>query len=408
MIKHALMNLISAGLLRANPFLITIYTANNFSKSEFGEFSFFQSTSAVIAFVCLAGVSSTIIKKTSELKDEIFLNEIFKPTLIGLSFFYSLIISVLVLFVLLLLEYVGLINGENLIPLVLIAFFSINSGFNSGFILGAKNYFILCKASFLVSIFTFFSISFNDYFSLGLNPTYILVSYYIGYSVILFYLNDSYKFLCSVARMDIKIVKDIFSFGLPIFLSGLLYLPVIWVMISHLNIEYGLEMVAEFNPSYQLYIIMTFISSTISQVMLQKFSGKEINGLTKPLAIMFSIMMVVSIVIYYFGLDLLMLFGKEYVSTKQVFNYFIITGVISSLCFVSGNFIVSKFSGWYSFILNLIWSFSALLIYFNCLKSLAASAIPVSLLFAYLILFISTIIIVAMKNEKKCAFNMFR
>lgn len=400
MIKHALLNLISAGLLRGNPFLITIYVANKFSKLEFGEFSFFQSTSSVIAFLCLAGISSTIIKKTAELNDDVFINNVFKPTLIGLSFFYSLIISIFAFFILLLLGDFGFVRNETIIPLVLIAFFSINSGFNSGFLLGRKNYIILCKAAVIVSFFTLVLILTDSYLYIKINPAYILVFYYIGYSVILLYLNKFYRLSCSMARVDIAVVKDIFSFGLPIFLSGLLYLPVIWVMISYLNIEYGFEGVAEFNPSYQLYIIMTFISSTISQVMLQKFSGKEINGLTKPLIIMFSLMVVVSLVIYYIGPYLLMIFGKEYVSTKQIFNCFIVTGIISSLCFVSGNFIVSKFSGWYSFFLNLIWSVSALSVYFKCHKSLAALAIPVSLLSAYLILFISTIILVKMKNEK--------
>lgn len=377
-----------------------ILCAHLLGKVEYGEFGMIRSTINMFVAVGIAGMGLTATKYISEFRkyDKEHIGSIYILTN-GFALLMGGVIAVLILVAA---PYLAehtlkashLVNDLRLGAVLL--FVSILNGAQNGTLAGFEN---------------FRSIALNTLWGSIAEAIFMLLGAWlwgVSGAILGFGCGFAVLFLCnrlsirqimrhegistsysSFRRADLSLL---YTFSLPAALSSLMVAPTFWVMRSILVRHSGFEELAMFEAADQWKVIILFIPSAVSQIVLPILSGTASEGGNKfwkvlklNLYLNGGVAFVLALGVSLFSPWIMRMYGSGF-TDYRILIYLAASTIFTALATVVGLSISSRAKMWIGFSFNLLWAlmvigFSYLFVH----QGFGSEGIALALLCAYAI-----------------------
>lgn len=354
---------------RALLMLSSVIISRILGQELFGQFSMINSTVTLFVTFSAMGISATLTRYVALYRSDI--KKI--GELIGsLSLVVSLMALVMSIFMFLFSSNLSvLVSGTSILG----SYFKITSvtifvsaigSIQHSILLGMEKYRITARVE-IIRCFIYVLVAFFLTRKYGLNGAIIslLVSEVIkllmmSYENKKFYKQSSIRYRI---KFDSEIIKIIYMFTIPSFLSSLLVLPVNWINNSILARSMGFSELAIFSIALQWMTIVTYIPAQMSQVKpiyTDLFSKRKFDSLKKMFLniTMFTAGLSIPIIIIMisFSGTILDFYGEGYNKGSLTFSLLMIVAFLIILQAQVGTILESIGKVWYGLVLNSIWS----------------------------------------------------
>lgn len=358
----------------------SIICAHILTKQEYGEFGMVRSTISMFVVFGAAGLGLTATKFISEYKEK-HKERIASIYLLtnGFAVMTGLIVTVAILAMAPFLAehtlHAPYLESSIRVGAVLL-FITIITGAQGGALAGVED---------------FKSIALNTLIGSVAESCFMLLGAYywgvlgavLGYGVgfIALYIANYMSIRRDFGRLGVVIKKSSFNkedlhllykFSLPAALCTIVFSPTIWVVKTILANDCGFDELAIFEAADQWKIMILFIPSAVSQVVLPILSsivGVDSSKFWKILKINLylnaGIALLMAIVVSALSPFIMTMYGKAYVSDYWVLVILAASTVFSSMANVVGLAISSWSKMWVGFLFNCVWAI--MVIGFSCL-----------------------------------------
>lgn len=393
-----------------------IFCARILDKDEYGEFGMVRSTINMFIVFGVAGLGLTATKYISEYKEwqKERVSSIYLLTN-GFAFVTGLAVAIIIIvFAPELanntLHSPQLINDIRIGALLL--FVSVINAAQTGTLSGLENFKGIALNTLKGSIAEAIGMLLGAYYW---GVTGAILGYGIGFIVL--YVTNHFSIRQSLKERDISIhwssfqKKDLellYKFSLPAALSSIMVMPVFWIVRSMLVRANGFGELAIYEAADQWKVIILFIPSAVSQIVLPILSSIvhiDRNKFWKVVVINIgvnaSIALVLAIIVSLLGNSIMGLYGDDYDNVTPLV-YLSLSTIFTSISSVIGLTIASKAKMWVGFSFNLVWAVMLICFsYFFLRLNMGASGIALAILCAYVIHALAqfTYLMFSLKND---------
>lgn len=349
----------------------SIICAHILTKQEYGEFGMVRSTISMFVVFGTAGLGLTATKFISEYKEK-HKERIASIYLLtnGFAIITGLIVTVLVL---VLAPYLAdnTLNAPHLVSSIrvgaILLFITIINGAQGGTLAGVEDFKAIAINTLIGSVAESAFMLLGAYYMGVLGA---VLGYGVGF--IALYVANYISIRKDLNKIGVRVVissfnkKDLsllYKFSLPAALCSIVVSPTIWIVKTFLAKESGFGELAIFEAADQWKIMILFIPTAVSQVVLPILSsiiGVDKSKFWKVLNINLylnaGIALVMAIVISCLSPFIMQLYGKAYVSDYWVLIILAVSTIFSSMANVIGLAISSRSKMWTGFLFNCLWA----------------------------------------------------
>lgn len=378
----------------------SIVCAHILVKAEYGEFGMVRSTINMFVVFGAAGLGATATKYISEYreyqKDRV--GSIYKLT----SNFAFLTGAIVSLSVLLLADYLAAntLNAPYLAPSIkvgaLLLFVTVINGAQQGTLSGFENFKAIAIntliGSITESVFMLVGAYLYGVFGaiLGFGTGFVALYITNRYAIIKTLNENEIKF--NAIHVDRKDWTLLYKFSLPAALSSMLVGPAYWVARTLLVRNSGFEELAIFEAAEQWRVIILFIPSAVSSIVLpilSSLSTDDTNRFWKVLKFNLlgnaTIAAIIALIVCLFSGFIMNLYGEHF-NDKLPLILSAVSTVFSTMASVVGSSIYSRAKVWNGFCFNILWSIMFVGgTYVFVIKGFGASGLSLALLLSYLV-----------------------
>ena len=400
-LKGAFWSFTGTALAKLIVLLGGILCARILGKVEYGEFGMIRSTISMFVALGTVGLGLTATKYISEYRE---CNKSRISSIFILTSVFSVITGILVTFIILLLApYLAekslhapyLINEIRFGAILL--FFTVIDAVQTGILAGFEDFRSIAINTFISNVGEVILMLIAAYFY---NVIGAIIGFGLGY-VILFFLNiNSIKKNIQRDRLQIEMksisMQDLgilYRFSIPATLSSLMVAPAFWFVRSLLVRQGGFSEMGLYEVADQGKIIILFIPSAISQIVLPILSNivgkKDSDSFWNVLKYNIYLNVVVSFVLVMFVVlasnYILEFYGTEFSDNRPIIILAFST-IFTSISCVVGLAISSKAKMWIGFFFNAFWA--CMLIMFSYIflhNDLGAVGLSLAVLCSYMI-----------------------
>lgn len=378
-----------------------IVCAHILTKEEYGEFNMVRSTVNMFVIFGSAGLGVTATKYVSEYKVS-QTNKIPRICYITRLFGYftgslfTIAIIILAPFVATNILHSADLSLSLKIGAILL-FFSIVNGVQNGIISGFENFKAIAINTLAGSIFESIFMLLGAYF---LNIEGAILGFGLGFIVIYVTnrksINKLFKKYGLEQRTERHLNHDdwkiLFSYSLPAALSSLLIAPTFWLVRTLLVRRCGFEELAVYEAADQWKVIILFIPTAISQIVLPLLSSltEEKNGMFKNaleinILVIGFVSIIISLIVIIASPFIMNLYGSQF-NDYTPLRVLALSTIFSAIANILEMTAYSKGKMWQCFIINIVWAigmiaFTQVFLY----KGMGASALSYAVLFAYIL-----------------------
>lgn len=202
--------------------------------------------------------------------------------------------------------------------------------------------------------------------------------------------------------IDYTFTKKLFNLALPIFLSGLVMVPALWIVTTRLSLTNGFAQVGLFNVSYALMQVISFIPIAVGIPLLPQISQvnsqdpKTLSSIIENmLYIVGFITLFTSIIFALFSYKILLfLYGDKYLGAWQILIFLSTSAFLASLGYVVGYYLLGVSKMWISMGFNLLWFITLIGFSIPFVKLYGLKGLGFSYILSYAILTIGMLIYV--------------
>ena len=366
-------------------------------KDDYGRLGIIRSTIQVFILFGAVGLGSTATKFIAEFreKDEKKLT-CYYSTIKVINLLAAAVVTGIILLlgkrVALYLEDVTLTSSIRIGAILL--FFSILNSIQTGVLAGLEDFKHIAIVSIVGGIAEFIFIIAGSYFW---SVKGALVGYGVGFLVITllneYYIRKNKALKTTLSAINIQDIKTIFLFSVPLMGSSLMVTPVIWYVQTMLVKACNFEELAVYTAADQWRMVMLFIPSALSRVILPMLSNvlasNEQKDYAKLLLLNIKINLITTATIFALFLAaspvIIYLYGFSW-KTFPVFAFLTGSTLFSCLAVVAGQAITSRSKTWIGFLFNLTWGSMIILFSYLFLRmGLKAAAIALATLISYVL-----------------------
>ena len=385
---------VGTALAKAIVLIAGICCAQILNKEQYGELGMVRSTINMFVAFGVAGLGLTATKYISEYRasQKERIGSIYILTN-GFAYITGALITIVVL---LLspniasqsLQAPYLVNEIRLGGLLL--FVTVINGAQNGTLVGFEKFRSIACNTFIGSLAESIGIILGSYYYgvsgaiLGYG-TGFLVLYIANYVSIRNVLeNEGVEVHLSMFRLED--LNLLYRFSLPAMLSSIMVVPAFWLVRSMLVRSNGFDELAIYEAADQWKVVMLFIPTAISQIVLPILSSIVVGGnkgeywriLKMNIKINATVSLIMALLICAFSSTIMGAYGKGYSDDIWPLIFLAISTVFTSISNVVGLAIASRSKMWVGFTFNLIWA--VLLVVFTFLfLDLMMGAIGVAL-----------------------------
>ena len=378
-----------------------IICARILSRNEYGELGIIRSTINMFVVFGSVGLGLTATKYIAEYKEK---NKQKVVSIYYLSNFLVFITGSLVtLFILLFSPFIAYksLNAPHLIPEIkiggLLLFVTVINSAQNGTLVGFEDFKSIAINTFIGN-FTealLMNIGAKLYrvagaiFGFGLGYILLLILNYcsIKKNFIKYNIQHGLKYI------DYSDLHIFYKFSLPAALSGIMVMPVLWIVKAMLVNNSGFSEAGIFEAADQWRIMILFIPGTISNIILPILSSmqtdennnKYIKILKYNLFINGGVALLLALIVSLFSKIIIGFYGPQFVDVLPLIILAIST-IFISIANVVGISIASRSKMWFGFIFNLFWAIMLILFTYVFLqKGLGATGLALAFLCSYVI-----------------------
>lgn len=380
--------------------LAGIVCAHILEKKAYGEFSMVRSTINMFVVLGAGGLGVTSTKYISEFRKS-HTEKIPSIYLTTNSFAITtgIICTLLILFFSDKIAS-GFLGESNLgLPLQIgsiLLFFSILNGVQNGTLMGFEDFRSIAKNTLLGSLFETIFMIIGAYFygingaifGFGVGFVVIYVCNKITISNLFKNYNLRYLSIKSISKENLRMVVN---YSVPAALSSLLITPTFWLIRSMLVKECDFNELAVFEAADQWKVIILFIPTAISQMVLPLLSSLQEenktfnNTLLLNLTVISTISAITAIIVFLFS-DLIMGFYGTTFNNSHPLKILALSTVFSAIANVLEMSIYSKGKMWKCFFINILWAFAVIFSTYMFLQmGLGASGLSYAILLSYIL-----------------------
>lgn len=383
-------------------------------KDSYGEFSHVNSTVTLFVTFSGMGISSTLTRYIAINKQDTYKTSIIVGTLSKVVVIFSAIMSIGMYFLskpisILTTETDTLTNYYRFASIAIL--FAALSSIEQSILLGFEKF----KASSTIEVlrtalYLIVSIVFTLRFGIYGAIISLIITFMTKYVLMRLVNSKHYKKIGIIPKTDFnnEIKGIIKTFTIPAFLSSIFVLPINWINNSLLAKYSGFGELAIFAVSLQWMTLITFIPYQLSKVkpiysdLYNKKSYDSLFKYSKKISILLSFFVGLIVIIgIAFGKIILSLYGDGYLSGIIPFRIMLLSAFIITIQSQIGPLIESIGKMWIGLTLNLVWSFSILVIFYF-LRHYGSLGYSISYLASYFIhtVFSFTCLYYIRKKEK--------
>lgn len=339
--------------------LISIFSVNILTVTEYGELSYILTLIAALAIVSLFGGGVSVnrgftigyLNKDFETPTKILISNLIISTFFSLMLLTSLI-------------FISDSLSENIFIFLIFLVMSIN-GIFEGVLYGTRKYQDLAVNSFFVFILSVIA----SYFLIkNYKVSGALISLFI-YRLLILILNLRTVYKSKLLRRinlrylykDLEVIKSLKEISFPAFISALLVAPVTLIIMYFLKqIPNGIDELAYFSWVNQIYMLAVFFPSVLTGFFISKMSGGKIDAFNKLISYSkYNIFFSVSICLALYIAKPLILgwAGSVYIYNSNVtYNIMLIVVFLYCLNSAFGSYWLSINKAYVGLVINLLWS----------------------------------------------------
>lgn len=380
--------------------LAGIICAHILEKKAYGEFSMVRSTINMFVVLGSGGLGVTATKYISEFRKSS--KERIPNVYLTTNSFAIITGAICTLLILLFSNKIAsdfLEESELGIALQIgsiLLFFSILNGVQNGTLMGFENFRAIAKNTLLGSVFESILMIVGAYYYgvngaiLGFGMGFIVIYVFNKIEITRLFKSYNLQYL-SIKSMSKKSLRMILDYSIPAALSSLLITPTFWLIRSMLVRECDFNELAIFEAADQWKVIILFLPTAISQMVLPLLSSlqSENNTFNKTLLLNLSIISLVSIliagVVYLFS-DYIMSFYGTTFNNSYPLKILAISTVFSAIANVIEMSIYSKGKMWECFFINVLWAATVVVsTYIFLIKGHGATGLSYAILISYIL-----------------------
>ena len=349
----------------------SIICAHILSQQEYGEFGMVRSTISMFVVFGAAGLGLTATKFISEYREN-HKERIAGIYLLtnGFAVVTGLIVTVIVL---LIAPYLAqnTLHAPHLEPSIrvgaVLLFITILTGAQNGALTGVEDFKAIALNTLIGSIAESAFMLIGAYYWGVLGA---VLGYGVGF--IALYIANYISIRKDFGRLGVAVrlssfrkedLHLLYEFSLPAALCTIVVSPTIWVVKTILANNCGFDELAIFEAADQWKIMILFIPSAVSQVVLpilSSIAGVDQTKFWKVLKINLylngGIALLMAVVVSLLSPFIMTLYGKAYVSDYWVLIILAVSTVFSSMANVVGLAISSRSKMWIGFLFNCAWA----------------------------------------------------
>jgi O-antigen/teichoic acid export membrane protein len=194
----------------------------------------------------------------------------------------------------------------------------------------------------------------------------MVVSNALSFSVVLLALRHSLRRLNVRLqwRLSGQVLREIFSFSVPLFLAGVLVLPAWWFSSVYVARFYGFAEVGLLNAAFSFFLMVTFLPSALNVAVLPLLADKFVGGESERFSsltldsfrITCLLSACVTATLYLFATPICVLaYGPAFASAGAILKIMCGAGFFSALASVFAPALVSAGKVWTAFVVNFCW-----------------------------------------------------
>lgn len=377
-----------------------ILCARILTQEEYGEFGMVRSTINTFVVFGMAGIGLTATKYISEYKktQQSKISGVYILTN-GFALLTGVLITLLIYY---LAPYLAIttLNAPHLERAIqlgaVLLFFTVLNSAQNGTLAGLENFKAIALNTLWGSIAESILMLVGAYYAGVMGA---ILGYGCGFIVL--YICNHLSIRKSFSLLNIKVVfssfsreylKLLYKFSFPAALSSFMVMPTYWIIRTILVNKCGFEELAVYEAADQWRVIILFIPTAISQVVLPILSGLSSGTDQKQfwkvlrinLYLNISIAFVIAFIISCFSPLIMSLYGSNYTCSVLIILCF--STVFSSIANIVGLSISSRAKMWIGFTFNACWSFMIILFSLLFLSfDLGATGCALAILCAYII-----------------------
>lgn len=399
-IKGAFWSVLGQGLSKFFVLFSAIIVARIIGKTEYGEMAVLRSTINLFSVVVGTSFGITATKYIAEYRDK-------DPgrlgKLIGLSNFIVFTASSVISFVIFFLApfiAIKVLNADHLTKelriVAIILFFSSLNGVQLGIWLGFEKFRLIAIINIITYLFSFIGqiVGAKVWGIQGAIIGYgtFSLSQFIVNRILLIRFLRKKRISIDYAGMKGELPL-IWNFGLPTMLSGILVMPIIWIInIILVNQKNGYLEMAVYDAATQWQAMVIFVPTAISQIVLPFISNNLQNKNTVKNIIRyniwlnFAIAFVMALMVSFFSSFIMKFFGSGFEGNSWVLIILCFAAALVSINNIIGQAIAAHNRMWSGLALNVLWGISFLLLAYIFIKSgLGALGVSIAYFLSYLL-----------------------
>lgn len=382
--------------------IVGIVCAHILQKEAYGEFSMVRSTINMFIVLGSAGLGVTSTKYIAEYKER---KSQKIPAVYAVTQVFGFIMALIsALLILLCAPFIAdnILHHPDIVLSVrvgaVLLFFSIINGVQNGALIGFEDFKSVAVNTLLGSLLESALTILGAYY-FGVNGA--ILGFGIGF-ILIFITNhlaiNKLFALFHLHKLSVKKLRShdfsiLYTYSLPAALSSLLITPSFWLIRSILVRSDGFRELAVFEVADQWKIIILFIPTAFSQIVLpilsslQKSKSTFITTLKYNLLIVGISALVLSAGVLLFSGYIMKLYGSSYDNTLSL-QILAISTIFSALANVLEMAIYSLGKMWQCFMINIVWA--VLMVgcsYLLCQREQGANGLSVAVLVSYIVSF---------------------
>jgi len=229
------------------------------------------------------------------------------------------------------------------------------------------------------------------------------------------FLKGKYSLSLQIIKYNIKNLygnlkqyfRKLLSLTLPVFLSGLVMIPVLPVLTTLLTRLRGFTEVGFFNVAYSLTQIILFVPTAVGMAFIPlatKLAAEDRNRLNdfllKTIYGVMIIVMILSFLLSFFSNTIINLFfSAKFIPSQNILLLLSAATFLSSFGYLVGYYLLAINKMWFALLMNLIWCIIIVTPAFFLIKFLGLVGLGLDYLIAYS--FLTTIFVIYLKNGLK-------
>lgn len=363
-LQHSIWAVLGSSVLRGAGIIASIYVAKITGADAFGAYGMLKNFVLSLAVFSTFGLGYTATKFVAENRMSPNRLRIIIKNSNKVTFILSLIITCALFFSS---KEVAQYLFKNLqldTPVKIIAvwlFFNALTTLQQGILAGFGFYKIIAKINTYIGVFSFIiTIIFTKVWLLEGALTALLISqifnFLLNFKVINQELRSASNNEDSILEIGDYSIYNLIKISFPITLNELSYSFFGWLSSYLIIIYYNYSQLGIYNAAMQWYMIIIFIPGVLRNVVLSSLSsnrGKEINIVKQMLWINFITSISIAFVIFIFSSMITKIYGTSFEGVETVINILSLCAVITSLCNVYIQTLISKSHFWTVFISRL-------------------------------------------------------